>query len=522
MKLVIVHYHLRPGGIRRVIELGATEIVRQFQGKIQKVIVLTGEAREQWWNDNFQSLLAPVPLEIRCETSVGYLSEQKVSLPTVRRELRAVLTSVLAEDESGPVVVWAHNLGIARNLLLTRELLRAAAARHVPVIAHHHDWWFDNRWIRWPEMRRSGFRTLTQIARTVFPPAPEVRHIAINQCDARILERHFDGRAGWLPNLTEPAPMPSKARQRVARRWLAQSLGDARAPVWILPCRLLRRKNVAEALLLARWLRPEAWLVTTGGFSSADEMPYFERLQSAARENGWRLRLGLLQGAKADSPSVLELLAVSETVLLTSIQEGFGLPYLEAAAANRPLIARKLANVSPDLEAFGFRFPQCYDDILVSPNLFDWAAESKRQAGLYRAWKAQLPRECRRRAGEPVLMEAGATPTPVPFSRLTLTAQLEVLAQPAERSWKLSAPLNSFLVQWRKRAAVGRLQRTPWPRQAARWLSGRAYARRFAQILRQSAPTPASAAAGLAAQGQFIHERLEARNLFPLLWSRDS
>ncbi|OYV85625.1 MAG: hypothetical protein B7Z73_13210, partial [Planctomycetia bacterium 21-64-5] len=40
-------------------------------------------------------------------------------------------------------------------------------------------------------------------------------------------------------------------------RWLSEQLGDD-APVWLMPCRLLRRKNLAEALLLARWLRPEA------------------------------------------------------------------------------------------------------------------------------------------------------------------------------------------------------------------------------------------------------------------------
>jgi hypothetical protein len=63
---------------------------------------------------------------------------------------------------------------------------------------------------------------------------------------------------------------------------------------------------------------------------------------------------------------VPELLAASEAVLLTSIQEGFGLPYVEAAAAGRPLIARHLPNIAPDLHKFGFRLPQAYDEILVA------------------------------------------------------------------------------------------------------------------------------------------------------------
>jgi len=98
--------------------------------------------------------------------------------------------------------------------------------------------------------------------------------------------------------------------------------------------------------------RAEGWLVTSGGATSADEQPYTYDLGAAANRHHWRLRLGLLQGDETHKPSVAELLAVSEVVLLTSIQEGFGLPYLEAAVARRPLIARALPNIAPDLARF--------------------------------------------------------------------------------------------------------------------------------------------------------------------------
>ncbi|MCL6622944.1 MAG: hypothetical protein K6T55_12720, partial [Syntrophobacterales bacterium] len=60
--------------------------------------------------------------------------------------------------------------------------------------------------------------------------------------------------------------------------------------------------NLAEALLLTRWLRPGAWLVTTGGASSAEEQPYAERLAAAARAHGWPLRLGVLAGDESAKP----------------------------------------------------------------------------------------------------------------------------------------------------------------------------------------------------------------------------
>src|SRR5204862_7711198 len=141
--------------------------------------------------------------------------------------------------------------------------------------------------------------------------------------DSRQLQNYLCRQAGWLPNLIERGSLPSPARVRKAKSWLG-----SKAPIWILPCRFLRRKNIAEALLLTRWLRPSALLVTTAGPSSADEQRYFDRLTTAARRHDFPFRPALLHGDESNKPTVGELLAASEAVLLTSIQEGFGLPYL--------------------------------------------------------------------------------------------------------------------------------------------------------------------------------------------------
>ncbi|MBI4324159.1 MAG: glycosyltransferase, partial [Chloroflexi bacterium] len=363
MKLIIILYHFRPGGIRRVIELAAPHLLRRLAGSAPSVTLASGEAPDTRWRAEFAEHLAGVPVECCVIPGCAYLSEQHRSPSAIAGELRSAFSRLLAGGHAGNCLVWAHNLGLGRNPLLARELARACAVRGIPLLAHHHDWWFDNRWPRWNEMKRAGWPTLKAAADNVFPAGTNVFHLGINQADAQILRRHFGARAAWVPNLMEPAPPPAPARVRAARAWLREQLG-ADGPVWLMPCRLLRRKNVAEALLLTRWLRPGAWLVTTGGVSSADEMAYADKLAAAARRHDWPLQLGMLQRNEASQPTVAELLAASEAVLLTSLQEGFGLPYLEAAAARRPLIARLLANVAPDLAQFGFRFPQSYQEIL--------------------------------------------------------------------------------------------------------------------------------------------------------------
>lgn len=518
MTLVIVHYHLRPGGIRRIIELATPYLVRANRS-LQRVVLATGQRTDRSWHAQFAEQLAGTRLEVFVDPSFHYLSEQRGSPARITARLRSALANLFGDLADGHGLVWAHNLGVGRNLLLARELAAVCARRRLPLVSHHHDWWFDNRWVRWREMQSFGFHRLDAPARVIFPRQRHLLHVAINHTDAAVLGRHLPGRSLWLPNLTEPAPPPPARRIRATRSWLERQLGRSSAPVWLLPCRTLRRKNLAEALLLTRWLRPEAWLVVTGGASSADEQPYFDALAAAAHQHHWRLRLGVLAGDETRKPSVRELLAASEAVLLTSIQEGFGLPYLEAAAAGKPLLARQLPNIAPDLWRFGFRFPQAYDEILVPPGLFDWPAERRRQRTRYAALRSMMPARARSRLSLPALLAAEHRQA-VPFSRLTLAAQLEILARPPQETWAACAPLNPFLATWQRRAESKTLRRTPWPRSAHRWLGGDAYARRLLAALAAQSAAPTAPVSPALLQSDFINRKLATHNLYPLLWHK--
>jgi glycosyltransferase involved in cell wall biosynthesis len=518
LKLVIVHHHFRPGGVRRVIELATPHLVAHWPERIRAVVLAAGEAPDPAWLRAFRSRLHGTTVKVVVQPALGYVSELALDGQSLRRRVLDGIMELLREAMRDDCLIWAHNLGLGRNLYLARELTFTCRCVGIPLMAHHHDWWFENRWHHFAAMREPGFRKLDTVASAVLSGSPRICHVAINHADAMVLEKHFPGLAGWLPNPVEPTAQPSPARVKAARAWLREQLGEE-APVWLLPCRLLRRKNIAEALLLTRWLRPEAWLVTTGGVSSAEERAYADTLAAAAQTHGWRLRLGILNGDESQKPSVPELLAASEAVLLTSLQEGFGLPFLEAAAARRPLVARKLPNIAPDLAKFGFRFPQSYRELRVDPSLFDWRGERERQARLFAEWKSLMPRAAAKLAGKPAVLAGGEQPSPVPFSRLTLTAQLEVLAQPVDQSWERCGALNPFLLKWRERAIAGCLETSPWPRSAARWLGGRAYAKRFVDLVPPLLSRAPRAGASQAAQAEFLRKKLRAENIYPILWN---
>lgn len=518
MQLVILHHHFRPGGVRRVIELATPHLVANWPERIQRVVLVAGEVPDPVWLHAFRKRLGGTAVKVMVQPAFGYVSEMSQQGRTLQRRVSDGVFDLLKKVRRDTCLIWAHNLGLGRNLFLARELAFACGCWGVPLIAHHHDWWFENRWHHITARREPGFLKLDAVAAAILAGSHQITHVAINQADAAVLEKHFPGLSGWLPNPVERQTPPSAVRVKAARAWLHEQLG-ANVPVWLLPCRLLRRKNIAEALLLTRWLRPEAWLVTTGGVSSAEERDYADTLAAASQVHGWPLRLGILNGDESSKPSVPELMAASEAVLLTSLQEGFGLPYLEAAAAGRPLVARKLPGIAPDLAKFGFKFPQCYQELLVDPSLFDWQGELDRQKGLFAEWKNSMPKAAARLVGKPAVLAAGNQPCPVPFSRLTLTAQLEVLARPVGESWERCAPLNPFLKPWRERADTGRLQVSPWPRSASRWLGGAAYARRFIDLLPPLMVDAPRHDASKKAQAEFLRKKLRPENLYPILWN---
>src|SRR5439155_9365856 len=104
--LVIVHSHLRPGGVRRVIELATPHLVNGFAGAITSVTLATGEAADRHWRRLFVGVLKGTPVEFFVEPAFGYFSEQGRSTPTLRGKIQRSLQRLL--DPLTVRVVWAH------------------------------------------------------------------------------------------------------------------------------------------------------------------------------------------------------------------------------------------------------------------------------------------------------------------------------------------------------------------------------------------------------------------------------
>ena len=449
--LVVIHYHWRPGGVRRVVELTLPAIAEAAVSSLRKVTMLSGGTESE--RPEIGTL--GIPIDFIHEPACDYFSNQAETPQTISEKIREALWRAVGETVSSRTLIWFQNPALARNAMLCKEVAKLCRETGAALILHHHDFWCAGRWARWNELEQCGCPDLSSAAEAIFASGTRSVHAGINLQDFQTLKRFFPESAFHLPNPVVLPPQPSQAQIDAAKAWVAREL-KTEGPLWICPTRFLRRKNLLEAILLTRWLRPEAILATTSGHFSQDEANYAHDLKQAAAQRDLKVHFGLLD--KPGAPQVADLLQIAEAVVHTSVQEGFGMSFVETAASGTPLIARAIPAVMPDLSSMGFEFPQLYNDIQIAPGLFDVAAEIQRQAILADSTRNLLPIDFQNIF--PYLAPDGRGP--FFFSRLTRIAQLEILSHSATESWKICKPLNPCLENFRH----SRLTPTPWPNQA--------------------------------------------------------
>ena len=127
----------------------------------------------------------------------------------------------------------------------------------------------------------------------------------------------------------------------------------------------IKRKNLGELLLLARWLPARLTAAVTLPPNNPRDFPLYEAWKSLARETGARV---IFEAGISDSLDALY--ARARTVVTTSVKEGFGFSFLEPLARGVPVAGRRLSSVVPDFEAAGLSYPGLYSGISVPGDFF--------------------------------------------------------------------------------------------------------------------------------------------------------
>ncbi len=243
-------------------------------------------------------------------------------------------------------MVIAHNVAsLHKNLALTTALFGLSQEPDSPrFILWHHDLAWNAA--RYQDELHPGYPW--DLLRTAWPG---VTQVTISETRREDLAALMDIDPGAIPVIPAGLDMPAFLNIRQETWDLARSLGvQDLSPLLLAPVRITRRKNLELGLaVLAELLKiyPQAGLLVTGptGAHNPENNTYLASLLEMRGRLGLEKRahfLAEMEPAGISDRSIAEWYRLADALLLPSLEEGFGIPVLEAGLGRLPVFCTRL------------------------------------------------------------------------------------------------------------------------------------------------------------------------------------
>jgi len=273
----------------------------------------------------------PDVLRIKSELDAGRLPPEFSRLAD---SLAADLHAVLGDAD----LLIAHNVcSLNKNLVLTAAVKNLSHILQV-VLWHHDLAWTTPRYRH--ELHDGYPWELLRQAWT------DVRQVTISEMRQQELADLFQISRDEITVIPNGVDLPVFHKLEAQTRGYVRQLDLLRAsPLFLLPVRITPRKNIELALqVCANILQdfPDTKLVVTGplGPHNPANVNYFDRLRTLRRELGLEHVVHFLAELTDEyipDPVISDLYHLADALFLPSLEEGFGIPILEAGLAGLPI-----------------------------------------------------------------------------------------------------------------------------------------------------------------------------------------
>jgi len=315
MTILIVHYHLRAGGVTQVIKSQA-KVLREMGHRV----MIASSGPVAGWHE--ECLVVP---ELDYQTTGRIPTDQ--------------LLDVAAD-------LWIiHNPTLGLNFAYP-AMIEAAVESGTRILMQIHDFVEDGR--------PANYQLLAGIDR-LYPSAPHVHYATINRRDLETLKAVGlpESRCHFLPNAVNPPSLnPSSPTGTLV----------------FYPVRGIRRKNLGEICLLAAHAPPGTRFAIALRSGAEDPAYLHDDWVEFARAQDLPVSFDVV-GKEPDS--FISWLEQSTHLVTTSISEGFGLTFLDPAFLKKPLIGRDLPEITRDFVPFGTLYQSIPVSLEDLPDLKD-------------------------------------------------------------------------------------------------------------------------------------------------------
>lgn len=335
-RVVLVHYHLRGGGVTRVLEhqqraLDAAEI---------KSAILVGEPPDD--------ALPHKNVFVVPELSYASAPPDKSATDIAQSCIDAV-----KEVLGGPPDLWhIHNHCLGKNVA-TPLLVRHLAERGERLMLQAHDFAEDGRPSNYGLLLQHLDRDNANLGDTLYPVGANVHYATINARDQRFL-----GEAGFDSSQTH---LLSNAVH--FDRTDLEGAPPATLPcdrLFLYPTRAIRRKNIGEYLLWSAIAETGDLFGVTLAPKNPKEQPSYAAWVDFAEKA--KLPVSFEMARKHD---FLGLMKQADALLTTSVAEGFGLAFLEPLLIGKSLGGRKLPEITSEFSEAGIDLTALYERLDV-------------------------------------------------------------------------------------------------------------------------------------------------------------
>ena len=331
--VVIVHYHLRAGGVTSVIREAAGLIAASGRDGL---VVSSSESRE----------MGGLPASSLHALAYG----ETVPASEMASQLEALVRSHFGHDE---VIFHFHNHSLGKNPAVATLPAHLAERGHRLVLQLHD----------FAENQRPDNYEIIRNLKGVYPLAPRIHYASLNSRDQAILLGAGvpEGQAHLLPNSCSLPALPASPEKLV-----------------LYPVKAMPRKNLGEFCLLAAFA-PSGFHFALGlPPDSPGSYPGYGAWPELARDCDLPIIFGVTgeHEAPGGGKTFYDWQRACSHCVTTSVEEGFGMVFLEPHFIQRPLLGRALPHCLNDLEAAGLEFPGLYDFISIPSEWLEGHADA--------------------------------------------------------------------------------------------------------------------------------------------------
>jgi hypothetical protein len=328
-------------------------------------------------------------------------SGQEAFVARAERLVEKILNGLTLTDcsEDWPYILNPHNINLGKNpgvTLAIKLLSDRIEGENLPIrlLYQMHDFAEDHRPQCWTALRHCRGEDDKDFAvEMMYPPYRCIDWVTINSTDKTKLEsiglnpHHIFTLPNSVeidtftqPSLLQPSnDMAEKIREHIAT--FAQENGflfDPHRKILLSPIKVIRRKNVIESILLLLKLNAERdcyQLLLTLNAHSETDIAYSQAIVDCVKQQGLPVTIGYghqLAGPTAriidgqvKAYGLIDLMALSDAIITTSIQEGFGYVFHEAWLTGKAVLGRNIKMVTSDFIEQGMQLDHLYEHLLI-------------------------------------------------------------------------------------------------------------------------------------------------------------